>query len=108
MSWRNRGRYWFEQYLINLAYLADIGLNVVLLAGDPRETLSSRIAKRALDGRVASRLMCRFLGWLDDDDHCLRAIHPEYGSRQVWQNPWRVAAFGLVVVALVVALYVYL
>lgn len=115
-EWReHHDRRWLEQYVRNVLYVLDLAGNVILLFGDPKETISSRMAKRAEAYRreswqwpwwkrvlgYRSVLGCCVLNWIDDG-HCERSKHPELGGNQVWRNPWKSVGAGLVVVALFV------
>lgn len=106
MTWRDRGVWWAEQYLRNLLYCLDLSINCVFLFGDPKETISSRMAKRARDGRRLSRLGCRFLD-LFDPGHCIRVLRPGLGQDQIWGSPWKSVAAGATVVGLLAALLVW-
>jgi len=71
-----------------LAYLKNIGIAVdqlfnALLAGDPDETLSSRMGKAVRDGRCRlCEPICRLLDRIDPRPgrHCLMAIEEDEGA----------------------------
>lgn len=54
-----------------------------LLAGDPDETISSRMGKYVQRGRgVIPCLLCRLLDVVfKDKDHCVKSIEPDEGDR---------------------------
>ena len=68
-----------RQYLLNVLSLGDRAINVILLFGDPRQSISSRMGRNVAAGR------CQFCGWvcrrLDffQADHCAK----EWASEQV-------------------------
>lgn len=59
-----------KTYLINIAIAADFMLNA-LLAGDPAETLTRRMARAGREGRWYGCVFCRLMD-LIDTDHCRR------------------------------------
>lgn len=62
-----------KQYLINIAISLDQLLNT-LCAGNPDETLSSRMGKYVYRGRgVIPCVICKFLD-LFEKDHCKKSI----------------------------------
>ena len=69
---------YIKRYLLNLLYVTDLVANTILL-GDPDETISSRVGKKAArnDCRV-----CKWLCyWLDkvDPRHCSKSIKTHEG-----------------------------
>jgi len=67
-----------RRYLRNLAIALDQGLNT-LLAGDPDETISSRVGRAALAGkrwgRISEWIIDRLFVWLGEaPGHCRRSI----------------------------------
>jgi hypothetical protein len=93
---------WVLRYVKNLLYALDLFFNA-FTAGDPRETMSSRMgkAKRDRNSRLA-HFLCGFLHI--DPFHCLDAINDDLGSRALTQAIWPIiivyiAGFLLLVVA---------
>jgi len=75
------------RYFYNLAYSLD-QLGNTIAAGDPDETISSRLGKMARSGKL--RPLPRLLVWaLDrlDRDHCIEAIETDEGGRAVGSLP---------------------
>jgi hypothetical protein len=73
------------QYFSNIFRALDQLLNA-LLAGDPRETVSSRMGKAIDEGRcMACRWACRILS-LFDQRHCQTSIDPSVGSMAVGKD----------------------
>lgn len=68
-------------YVWNLLIALDQLLNT-LLAGDPDETLSSRMGKYVQRGRGwLPCQLCKLLDWLfKDKDHCINNIEPDEGK----------------------------
>jgi len=69
------------RYIVNILYWIDEGVNVIL-GGDPRETLSSRMGKTN---------KCQVCNWickglhLIDPRHCKRNVDQYVGSRSIWK-----------------------
>lgn len=57
-----------KRYTVNLFVLASLAVNA-LLAGDPRETFSSRAGKAARLNRRWAVIFCTVAGWFHKD-HC--------------------------------------
>lgn len=70
------------RYLWNLLIAIDQLANTVL-AGDPDETLSSRMGK-AMRRCALCRFVCRLIHPIDKD-HCQKSIEPDEGSRELWK-----------------------
>lgn len=75
-----------KQYLYNWLFAADLFLNMVI-GGDPRQTISSRMGMHIAAGRCwLCRPVCRALSLLDKD-HCEKAwaqqLEPFTPSKQV-------------------------
>lgn len=79
-----------RRYLLNLVIWAfDIGFNVVILAGSPYETISSRVQKRIEHGDRWAKI----LGWvinfiMRNPNHCREARIPNeiiYNSPNWWK-----------------------
>lgn len=70
-----------RRYLLNLLIALDQLANAVLL-GDPDETISSRVAKRA--HRRGWVVIARLLEAIDPG-HLKRAIEPDEGDDAVWK-----------------------
>lgn len=64
-----------RRYLLNIMVWIDQGINTVLFAGSPDETISSRI------GRNQHLRICRFakrvVDWVFGPGHCERSVEPE-------------------------------
>lgn len=67
-------------YVINILYALDCLLNAVM-AGDPREPVSSRAGKK-VDTCLTCKILCAFLNFVDKD-HCKKYIVPNVGDRAV-------------------------
>jgi len=59
-----------KTYFINIAIACDFLLNS-LLAGDPTETLTRRMARAGREGRWYGCVFCRLMDVIDTD-HCRR------------------------------------
>jgi hypothetical protein len=75
------------RWAYNVLYWLDAGINAVVLLGDPRETLSSRLGKwdaAAADALRAglARLVCGALD-LVDDGHSAESRNPDLGDKAV-------------------------
>ena len=69
-------------YFRNLLIAIDQLVNAVF-AGDPDETISSRLGKVARSGkRTGAYYFCKFLS-LFDDRHCVKSIEEDEGKDQV-------------------------
>jgi hypothetical protein len=69
-----------SRYLWNVLIWIDQGLNV-LFAGDPDETLSSRMGKAVREDRCTfCKAFCWFLD-LFDKNHCEKSIEEDEGKR---------------------------
>jgi len=78
------------RYARNLLYAIDLLFNA-LTAGDPRETMSSRMGKAKRDRN--SRLAHFLCGLLHVDPfHCLDAINDDLGSRALTCAVWPIVA----------------
>jgi hypothetical protein len=75
-----------KRYLLNLLIWLDIGLNVLVFAGSPYETISSRVGKRRDKGEHWACVFCRVLDWLDPQ-HCDTARVDDYGKAAA--NWWK-------------------
>lgn len=58
------------RYLLNIAIALDQLGNVVLLNGDPRETISEHAAHERVAGRIWGCLLCRVLDGVLRRPHC--------------------------------------
>ena len=67
-----------KRYLLNILILFDIGVNVVLFAGSPYETISSRVGKRREDGDKWACWLCRLMDKFDTR-HCEKSLTPDIG-----------------------------
>lgn len=88
-------------YWLRLWRVFDIGMNAVL-AGDDRETISSRLGKAQRRGSKFAAVACAFLH-LIDRAHCRDSIDEELGARRV---PVGMAVVGLFFIVFSVLLYV--
>ena len=67
-----------RRYLINLLTLFDTAMTVIVLAGSPYETISSRIQKRVEHGDTWAIRAAAILGWISGNpNHCLDARIPD-------------------------------
>ena len=69
-----------KQYLLNVLIWIDQGFNVVVMRGDPDETVSSRAAKAQLKGKRWGCVLCNFLNKLDKN-HCEKSIERDRGEK---------------------------
>lgn len=69
-----------KQYLLNILIWVDQGFNVVIMRGDPDETVSSRAAKAQLKGKRWGCVLCNFLNKLDKN-HCEKSIERDRGEK---------------------------
>jgi hypothetical protein len=67
-----------KRYIWNLLISIDQLVNT-LLAGDPDETISSRMGKRARKGDRFGIWLCKFLN-IFDKNHCEKSIEEDEGS----------------------------
>ena len=74
------------RYLLNILIWLDIGVNVLLAAGSPYETLSSRVGKRRDKGDGWACIFCRALDWIDRR-HCAKNEVPDIGENA--PNWWK-------------------
>jgi len=88
-------------YFLNLWYAFDMFCNAVL-AGDPTETMSSRLGKAKRAGNAGARIVCWCLS-LIDPGHCDSSVDEAKGGRSV---PAGMMFVGLVWIV-VVAVFVY-
>ena len=73
-----------KKYLWNILIWIDQGFNVVFLAGDPDETISSRMGKLVRSGK------CPFCYWICthflhkiDPNHCKKSIEEDEGENEI-------------------------
>jgi hypothetical protein len=67
-----------KRYIWNILISIDQLFNTVL-AGDPDETISSRMGKRARKGDKLGKVICKILS-LFDKGHCEKSIEEDEGS----------------------------
>ncbi len=70
------------QYLHNFVIATDQLLNAIA-GGDPSETISSRVGKRADQGNRAAKAFCWVIGLVLGHDHCHDSEEPDRGSKAV-------------------------
>lgn len=68
-----------KRYILNIMIWIDIGLNVLLFAGSPYETISSRVGKQRDKGERWACMICKWLDWIDKQ-HCETAQVNDYGK----------------------------
>lgn len=68
-----------KRYIWNLLISLDQLANAIL-AGDPDETISSRMGKRARQGDKLGITVCKVLNFFDEG-HCERVIELDEGKR---------------------------
>jgi hypothetical protein len=66
-----------KRYIWNILISIDQLFNTVL-AGDPDETISSRMGKRARKGDKLGKVICRILN-IFDKGHCEKSIEEDEG-----------------------------
>ena len=69
-------------YLHNLVIAVDQLLNAIA-GGDPSETISSRVGKRADQGNRAAKAFCWVIGLVLGHDHCHESEQTGRGSEAV-------------------------
>ncbi len=57
-----------------------------ITGGDEDETMSSRLGKDARRGKPVGCILCKVLGWIDED-HCEKAIERDEGKRPGQYDP---------------------
>jgi hypothetical protein len=67
-----------KRYFWNILISIDQLFNTLLL-GDPDETLSSRLGKRARKGEIFAKCMCKLLD-IFDKNHCEKSIEEDEGK----------------------------
>lgn len=75
-----------RRYLLNILIWIDVGVNVLIFAGSPYETISSRVGKRRDRGERWACALCRVLDWFDKR-HCDTAQVSDYGKTAT--NWWK-------------------
>lgn len=75
-----------KRYLFNILIWIDIGLNVLVFAGSPYETISSRVGKRRDQGDKWACVFCSWLDWFDER-HCAKSKVPDIGENA--PNYWK-------------------
>jgi hypothetical protein len=70
------------RYLHNLLIAIDQLLNATA-GGDPSETISSRVGKRADQGNRAAKAFCWVIGRVLGHDHCHESEEPGRGGEAV-------------------------
>ena len=68
------------RYFWNIGVWLSQGLNTILRAGDPDETLSSAAGKANLKGRRWGKILCWFLNKVDPG-HCNKSIEWDEGNK---------------------------
>lgn len=79
MARESLGASTMKRYFWNVAISIDQFFNTIL-AGDPDETMSSRMGKRLAQRTCA---LCKAVCWLLDRvqiNHCVRSIEPDEGA----------------------------
>ncbi len=75
-----------KQVILNVAELADVVLNTILL-GDPRETVSRRTARAREAGERWAVVACKILTVIFrfmQQDHCTWSLEPGSEAKEVW------------------------
>lgn len=75
-----------KNYLYNIGVSLSQFANVILLAGDPDETISSRIGKSIAAGGIMSKVALP--QWFAD--HCIRSMEKWEGKNSAWLRRERV------------------
>lgn len=73
---------WLAVYIWNILIALD-QLGNAFLFGDPDETISSRGAKAARDGKAWGCILCKLLDYIDPN-HCVKSLEEDEGSRAVF------------------------
>ena len=75
-----------KTYLRNVLIWVDIGINVLIFAGSPYETVSSRAGKRRDKGDRWACVFCKILDMIDER-HCTKSLVPDIGQNA--PNWWK-------------------
>lgn len=75
-----------KRWLLNLLIWLDIGCNVLIFAGSPYETISSRVGKRREKGDGWACRLCALLDKIDAR-HCDKTRVPDIGENA--PNWWK-------------------
>lgn len=80
----------FYRYSYNVLIILDCAANAILLLGDYRETISSRIGKAYLSGvkwiiPIMYLINILFYPVERNLNHCVNAIQLEYGDLTLWE-----------------------
>lgn len=67
-----------KTYILNILVAIDQLINAIF-KGDPDETISSRAAKSAIEGRAWGCYLCKFLNYLEEN-HCEKQIEYDRGA----------------------------
>lgn len=68
---------WWGDYLVGILTWVDIGLNVILAKGSPKETISSRLGRRKRNAGGRLPWYVKWIDWLTDKferGHITKAI----------------------------------
>jgi hypothetical protein len=71
-----------DDYFYNVMLAFD-ELGNALTGGDPGETISSRAGKAREQGQEWACVLCAFLAWVTQTNHCQQSIEPNEGSKAV-------------------------
>lgn len=74
------------RYLLNILIWFDIGFNVLIFAGSPYETISSRVGKRRDKGERWACVLCKLLDRINKQ-HCATSQVNDYGKTA--ENWWK-------------------
>ena len=75
-----------KRYVFNILLWLDIGINTLIFAGSPYETVSSRVGKRREDGDRWACWLCRQFDKIDQR-HCDKSRVPDIGANA--PNWWK-------------------
>ena len=79
-----------KRYIFNILIWIDIGVNAIIFAGSPYETVSSRVGKRRDFGETWACWICGILDKIDPR-HCDKSKVPDVGTNSV--NWWKCFKF---------------
>jgi hypothetical protein len=92
-----------KRYILNILIWLDIGLNVLLWAGSPHETISSHAGKAADAGNPVACRFCALLAAILGPQHCQNSEVPDFGETITGKGTKWLMIFGGVVFALMLA-----
>ena len=96
-----------KEYLRNVALAFDKFLNVLLLNGEPKETISTHSAREALAGKKWACYLCKFLHWVDHH-HCQRTLNGENTKMAAGLRLFGIILFFSLWIIYILPYYIYM